>query len=161
MSASRKREPYFGFSWSWIPTPETPVLLFDIETGGFLDGASTTHCTCAKDFFTGESLSFEPKEIEDGLGLPCQSQLLVARNGLYFDIPAIQELYPGLLLPRLFDILTASRLIWTSLRDFDFTQLRKKPCRLPPKLADSHSLDVWGQRLGVMRGDYGKTTENA
>ena len=158
---SRKREPYPGFDWSWVPTPETPALLFDIETDGLLDETSTIHCICAKDFLTGESFSFGPGEIEDGLGLLCQSRLLVAHNGLCFDIPAIQKLHPSLLLPRLFDTLTASRLIWTNLKDLDFTQLRKKSCRFPPKLAGSHSLDAWGQRLGVMKGDYGKTTENA
>ena len=92
----------------------------------------------------------------------CQSRLLVAHNGLCFDIPAIRKnSTPNLLLPRLFDTLTASRLIWTNLKDLDFTQLRKKSCRFPPKLAGSHSLDAWGQRLGVMKGAYGKTTENA
>ena len=161
MPAPRKREPYPGFDWSWVPTPETPALLFDIETDGLLDETSTIHCICAKDFLTGESFSFGPGEIEDGLGLLCQSRLLVAHNGLCFDIPAIQKLHPSLLLPRLFDTLTASRLIWTNLKDLDFTRLRKKSCRFPPKLAGSHSLDAWGQRLGVMKGDYGKTTENA
>ncbi|MFR0874358.1 MAG: ribonuclease H-like domain-containing protein [Bilophila wadsworthia] len=161
MPAPRKREPYPGFDWSWVPTPETPALLFDIETDGLLDETSTIHCICAKDFLTGESFSFGPGGIEDGLRLLSAAPLLVAHNGLCFDIPAIQKLHPNLLLPRLFDTLTASRLIWTNLKDLDFTQLRKKSCRFPPKLAGSHSLDAWGQRLGVMKGDYGKTTENA
>lgn len=161
MPAPRKREPYPGFDWSWVPTPETPALLFDIETDGLLDETSTIHCICAKDFLTGESFSFGPGGIEDGLKLLSAAPLLVAHNGLCFDIPAIQKLHPSLLLPWLFDTLTASRLIWTNLKDLDFTQLRKKSCRFPPKLAGSHSLDAWGQRLGVMKGDYGKTTENA
>ena len=57
---SRKRERYPGFDWSWVPTPETPALLFDIETDGLLDETSTIHCICAKDFLTGESFSFGP-----------------------------------------------------------------------------------------------------
>lgn len=161
MPAPRKREPYPGFDWSWVPTPETPALLFDIETDGLLDETSTIHCICAKDFLTGESFSFGPGEIEDGLKLLSAAPLLVAHNGLCFDAPALRKLHPDLLLPRLFDTLTASRLIWTNLKDLDFTQLRKKSCRFPPKLAGSHSLDAWGQRLGVMKGDYGKMTENA
>lgn len=161
MPAPRKREPYPAFGWSWVPTPDTPALLFDIETDGLLDETTTIHCICAKDFLTGESFSFGPGGIEDGLRLLSAAPLLVAHNGLCFDIPAIQKLHPNLLLPRLFDTLTASRLIWTNLKDLDFTQLRKKSCRFPPKLAGSHSLDAWGQRLGVMKGDYGKMTENA
>lgn len=106
---SRKREPYPGFDWSWVPTPETPALLFDIETDGLLDETSTIHCICAKDFLTGESFSFGPGGIEDGLRLLSAAPLLVAHNGLCFDIPAIQKLHPSLLLPRLFDTLTASR----------------------------------------------------
>lgn len=161
MPAPRKREPYPGFDWSWVPTPETPALLFDIETDGLLDETSTIHCLCAKDFLTGESFSFGPGEIEDGLTLLSAAPLLVAHNGLCFDAPAIRKLYPRVTFPPLFDTLTASRLIWPNLKDLDFTALRKKSCRFPPKLTGSHSLDAWGQRLGVMKGDYGKTTENA
>ena len=97
MPAPRKREPYPGFNWSWVPTPETPALLFDIETDGLLDETSTIHCICAKDFLTGESFSFGPGEIEDGLGLLCQSRLLVAHNGLYFDTQACS--FPGCSIP--------------------------------------------------------------
>ena len=161
MPAPRKREPYPAFGWSWVPAPDTPALLFDIETNGLLDETATIHCLCAKDFLTGESFSFGPGEIGDGLKLLSAAPLLVAHNGLCFDAPAIRKLHPNLRLPRLFDTLTASRLIWTNLKDLDFTALRKKSCRFPPRLAGSHSLDAWGQRLGVMKGDYGKTTENA
>ena len=156
-----QRELYDGLDTGWIPTPDTPALLFDIETDGLLDSCSKVHCICAKEYPGGRTYSFGPGHIEEGLELLASAPLLVAHNGLCFDIPAIQKLHPSLLLPRLFDTLTASRLIWTNLKDLDFTQLRKKSCRFPPKLAGSHSLDAWGQRLGVMKGDYGKTTENA
>lgn len=148
-------------SWAWIPEPDTPALLFDIETDGLLDATTTIHCICAKDFLTGESFSFGPGRIEEGLQLLADAPLLVAHNGLCFDAPVIRKLHPGLRsLPRLFDTLTASRLIWTNLKELDFQRLRRKSsATFPAKLCGRHSLEAWGHRLGRLKGDYGKREE--
>lgn len=165
---SLNRDPYPGFDYSWIPKPETPALLFDIETDGLLDVTSTVHCICAMEYPTGKLFSFGPGRISEGLELLANAPLLVAHNGLCFDKPALAKLYPSIPLPRLFDTLTASRLIWTNLKDLDFNRLRsqakrKKPSAtaFPAKLCGKHSLEAWGYRLGEYKGDYGKTTENA
>ena len=154
------RSPYPGFTCHWTPTPDTPALLFDIETNGLLDATTTIHCICAKDFLTGEVFSFGPQDIDKGLDLLASAPLLVAHNGLTFDIPALHKLHPSLTMPRLFDTLTASRLIWTNMKELDFIQLRKKACRFPPSLCGKHSLEAWGHRLGCHKGSYGKQ-ENA
>lgn len=149
--------PYPRFSPDWIPTPDTPALLFDIETNGLLDSTTTIHCICAKDFLTGKVFSFGPQEIDQGLKLLANASLLVAHNGLCFDIPALHKLHPQLILPRLFDTLTASRLIWTNMKDMDFSLLRgKKKSVFPPSMCGKHSLEAWGYRLGEFKGDYGK-----
>lgn len=165
---SLNRDPYPGFDYSWIPKPETPALLFDIETDGLLDVTSTVHCICAMEYPTGKLFSFGPGRISEGLELLANAPLLVAHNGLCFDKPALAKLYPSIPLPRLFDTLTASRLIWTNLKDLDFNRLRsqakrKKPSAtaFPAKLCGKHSLEAWGYRLGEYKGDYGKITENA
>lgn len=140
--------------------PALPVLLFDIETNGLLDDCSVIHCICALSLPDGKRYSFGPGRISEGLALLNRAPLLAAHNGLCFDVPAIAELHPDAALPPLFDTLTASRLIWTNLKELDFKRLRKKSCRFPAKLCGSHSLEAWGQRLGVLKGDYGKQ-ENA
>ncbi|MGH8431448.1 MAG: DNA polymerase, partial [Solimonas sp.] len=52
------------------------------------------------------------------------------------------------------------RLIWPrdSLRDRDFA--RVKQGRLPAKLAGNHSLEAFGYRLGLMKGDYSDWCED-
>ena len=144
-----------------FPTLETPALLFDIKTDGLLDNLTTIHCICAKDFLTGKVFSFGPQEIGAGLELLASAPLLVAHNGLCFDAPAIRQLHHSIpTLPSLFDTLTASRLIWTNLKEMDFTLLRRKSSRFPPSLLGKHSLEAWGHRLGCHKGEYGKSEGN-
>lgn len=159
--ASMTQRNLYGGSpyWGWIPTLDTPVLLFDIETNGLLKQTTTIHCICAKDFLTGKSFSFGPNQIEEGLRLLAAAPLLVAHNGLCFDVPALQKLRPALALPRLFDTLTASRLIWTDLTGDDFKlrrSLQKRGGDFPASLMGKHKLEAWGYRLGCFKGDYGK-----
>jgi hypothetical protein len=165
----KDRIPYRNF-WGWIPTKETPALLFDIETDGLLDSCTKVHCICAMDWLTKETFSFGPQEIERGVNLLASYPLLVAHNGLCFDVPALAQLL-GLKAPKTFDTLTASRLIWSDLKNDDFDRLRKDERRatkgkavlhpFPKNLVGSHSLSAWGYRLGEHKGDYGHVTENA
>ena len=164
-----QRELYDGLDTGWIPTPDTPALLFDIETDGLLDSCSKVHCICAKEYPGGRTYSFGPGHIEEGLELLASAPLLVAHNGLCFDSPALARLYPGVRIPeQFFDTLTASRLIWTNLKDLDFERLRKQARRkggvpFPAKLCGKHSLEAWGYRLGdagllyAGRGGTGQT----
>ena len=148
--------PYPLLSSHWIPKPSTPILLFDIETNGLLDSLSCIHCICAVSLPDAKAYSFGPGQIAEGLALLQQAPLLCAHNGLCFDVPAIAKLHPRLPLPRCFDTLTASRLIWTNLTELDFARGRKKGFHLPTKLYGSHSLEAWGYRLGILKGDFGK-----
>ena len=50
---------------------------------------------------------------------------------------------------KVFDTLLMSRLIWTNLLDHDY-----KHKELPAKLYGRHSLESWGYRLGLRKGDY-------
>lgn len=163
--SSVNRELYATY-WDYIPdSEETPVTLFDIETNGLLDKTTKIHCICAKVLPSGETFSFRPHEIEKGLELLSKSSLLVAHNGLCFDIPAIKKLYPSLTLPPVFDTLTCSRLIWTNLTDLDFARWRADQNKnrknssypvFPKDLIGSHSLKAWGWRLGEYKGNYGE-----
>lgn len=159
------RELYPHFNWSWIPvSPDTPVLLFDIETNGLLDATTTIHCICCMEWPSGKTYAFGPGEIKKGLWMLASAPLLCAHNGLCFDVPCIRKLAPEIPLPRCFDTLLASRLIWPNLMDVDFSRLRRKSKTafpFPPRMAGKHSLEAWGYRLGEYKGDYGKTTENA
>lgn len=169
----KQRDIHRNF-WGWIPTTETPALLFDIETDGLLDTCTKVHCICAMDWLTKKTYSFGPQEIEDAIDLLRSYDLWVAHNGMCFDVPALAKLTrigQDFRKRRTFDTLTASRLIWADLKFDDFDKVRKDERRaakgkapahpFPKKLIGSHSLSAWGHRLGEYKGDYGIVTENA
>lgn len=91
---------------------------------------------------------------------------IIGHNILCFDIPALQKVYPSFKPKgRVLDTLVLSRLIWPNLAEIDYDGLRhaKTPSdtyfHFPPKLVGSHSLRAWGFRLGVLKGDFGETTD--
>jgi DNA polymerase-1 len=128
-------------------------LVIDIETDGFLDVLTTIHCIVAYDLDTTTLYRFNPKEISDGIKLMQDAEVLIAHNGIKFDVPAIQKLYPDFKPRRVIDTLVCSRLIWSNIRDIDFTHVKQT---LPPRLFGSHSLKAWGYRLGELKGEYGQ-----
>lgn len=157
--------------WGWIPTAETPALLFDIETNGLLEDTTKVHCICAMDYKTGEQWRFNVNEnnFDAFFHLALDYPVLIAHNGLCFDIPALRKLYPNYMEDldekgvRCFDTLVATRLIWTDVANDDFARIRSKklPVEFPKKLIGRHSLKAWGYRLGEYKDDYAEVTENA
>lgn len=147
--------------WEWVPKEDSRVLLFDIETDGLLDATTKIHCICCKDWLTKETFSFRYDQMEEARVLLDSYDCLVAHNGLCFDAPVLEKLWNRAY--RVFDTLTAARLIWTDIADHDFSLIRRRnlPVEFPKKLIGRHSLKAWGYRLGCYKGDYGETTEDA
>ena len=129
-------------------------LVFDIETNGLLNDVSLIHTIVAKDLDTQKVYQFRPHEIDLGVEMLMQAELLIGHNVIGYDIPAIKKLYPDFDIPRnkVMDTLTLSRLIWTDLSDRDGAMVEAE--KLESKLRGSHSLKAWGQRLGFHKADY-------
>jgi len=138
--------------------------ILDIETNGLLGSLDRVHCVALKDIETGEVYSYADqqghKPICDALERMATADMLVAHNGIGFDLPALKKVYgwsptdrgtPG---PIIRDTLTISRLIWTDLKDRDMRRRKKKQPDFPGNLTGSHSLKAWGLRLGNHKGDY-------
>lgn len=139
-------------------------LLFDVETDGLLNVLTTIHCLEIIDIDTGLFYSCTDNDpnyrsIEKGLDLLMEAKELIGHNIISFDIPAIQKIYP-LWQPKgmLTDTLNISRLIYTNLVNLDCTRYRQK-IQIKKKLTGTHSLEAWGVRLGIWKGDFGKTTD--
>ena len=128
-------------------------LIVDIETNGFLDVLDTIHCIVAYDIHAKKTFRFGPTEIDRAVTFLEQASELIAHNGITFDVPAIQKLYPDFKCPKVTDTLVCSRLLWSDLVRIDWASL---PTYLPPHRYGSHSLEAWGYRLGEYKGDYGK-----
>ena len=139
----------------------TKPLVFDLESDGLLDELTQIHCLCvgssdAVSAFNGQS-NGQPS-IEMALELLADAEEIIGQNILGFDIPAIQMLYPewkpkG----KVTDTLVLSRLAYPHMDQVDYH--RQIP-GMPKKLYGRHSLESWGWRLGIYKGDYGQQ-ENA
>ena len=104
------------------------TLVFDIET----DGLDPTKIWCigATNSVTGESRSFGPDQIDEGLEYLQSASKLVGHNIIGYDIPAIKKLH-GVELSegrKVVDTLVLSRLF-------------------NPTREGGHSLESWGYRL--------------
>ena len=127
-------------------------LILDIETNGFLDVLDKIHCMVFRDVDTQKVYSYNPDQINEGLNLLKKATSIIGHSVMGFDLPAIEKVtgykYEGEIL----DTLLCSRLIWTNMVEVDYT---KKD--LPPKLIGKHSIESWGYRLGLRKGDFAQT----
>lgn len=131
------------------------TYLFDLESDGLLDELTRIHCLVLKDAETGEVHSFTPSEVEAGVRMLQDADLIIGHNVICFDIPALRKVFPWFSIERtrVRDTLTCSRLIWPDLSDRDRAKIAKGS-DFPPKLAGRHSLASWGHRLNEHKGDY-------
>lgn len=143
-------------------------LIADIETDGLLDRLTKVHSLVLKEVGTksvysySDHLGYSP--IEAGLDHLLEADEIVFHNGHDFDVDAIAKVY-GIgwekrLLPKTIDSMITARLAFPEdvLKDRDFRG--KWPGKhLPQRLYGSYSLEAWGYRMGVLKGDFGKTTD--
>ena len=112
-------------------------LIFDTETNGFVSEATKIHCIVIKNIDTNKFYSYKYDEIEKGLKLLSDADLLVGHNISKFDLLVIKKLYPDFKYKaKIFDTLLCSRLIWTNRKEEDF-RLKE----VPTKLIGRHSLE--------------------
>ena len=125
-------------------------LILDLETNGFLDKKDLViHCIVCKDIETGEVYSYNPNTINDALELLNKAEVLIGHNITGFDIRVLKKVLNYEFKGKAFDTLLCSRLIWTNRLELDY-----KFKQMPPKLFGRHSLESWGYRLGLRKGDY-------
>ena len=135
-------------------------LIADLESNGFLETLTKIHCIALMDADSGQRWVYGPDAIKEALQKMMEASELILHNGICFDIPAIRKLYPqfstdGITVT---DTLVLSRLIRADLKNDDFNQEWDEET-LPKRLHGSHSLKAWGRRLGVLKGDFGETTD--
>ena len=138
--------------------------VFDTETDGLLEEATTIHSLVIKDIDNGEVYSYAKDKayynIEKGLERLAKAEIIIGFNSIRFDLPILFKLCPkfsealdlrkkeGLEIGHL-DLLVCSRLIWTDIYQRDVNQ-----GKVPSLLRGRHSLKSWGYRLGMLKGEY-------
>lgn len=128
-------------------------LIFDIETDGLLDDVTKVHCLVTEDIDTGESWSFTPRNIENGIDLLRKATLLVGHNVITFDLPVLKKVYGVEFGCDIRDTLVCTRLMCPDIRDHDFKLIAKDPT-FPKEMIGRHSLKAWGYRLGCLKGEF-------
>ena len=155
-------------------TGKVGTAVFDIETNGlsFTKEDPRIHCIAihwAEDsrteVFNDEKYSESAKELPMGSSYSITTALsylevadvIVGHNIIGYDLPYIHHLYPWFN-PRgtIIDTLLLSRLYHPNLLDIDKKNAYKN---MPTKLYGRHSLEAYGYRLGVYKGDFAKDTD--
>jgi len=129
-------------------------LIFDIETNGLYDNVTVTHCGVTIDVDTDEVRTYRPDQIQQMLFDISEATLLIGHNIMSYDLPVLEKLHNYQHKGEVFDTLVATRLVWSDLKDKDFTAYRAG--KIQSKLIGRHSLEAWGVRLGLHKGDFGK-----
>lgn len=143
-------------------------LIADIESDGLLDRLTKIHSLVIKNAETKAVSSYTDHlgyhSIKEGLEHLLLADEIVFHNGHGFDVDAIAKVYGSKweksLLPKTIDSMITAQLAFPEdvLKDRDFRG--KWPGKhLPQMLYGSYSLEAWGYRMGILKGDFGKTTD--
>lgn len=138
-------------------------MVYDIETNGLLDKLTKVHCLVLRDADTKAVVSCTDsapgyRSLAEGLAILSEAERAYGHNSVSFDIPALQKVYPGFQLKgQHFDTFLTASMRWAHIKDADFARVRKGI--LPGRLIGSHSLEAWGFRLGVLKGEYKKNND--
>ena len=153
------------------PTNGVGTIVLDLESNGLLNKASRIHCIvlkfCNGDYietFNDEKYADNAKElpmgnhsITTGISHIEVADTVVGHNIIGYDLPLIKKLYHWFTYPPVIvDTLLLSRLYHPNLLDID---KKNQWENMPTKLYGSHSLEAYGYRLGLRKGDYGKDTD--
>ena len=133
------------------------TLIFDAETDDLLEKVSKLHVLVIKDHDTGEVARYNRSNAHEGLARLSVADVIVGHNALDFDVPVLEKLFGFKFKGRLFDTMLTARLAWADIKDGDFN--RSATGTLPAKLIGSHSLEAWGYRVGILKGDFKKNND--
>lgn len=138
------------------------ALIADTETDGLLDDLTRIHILCLKDTRTGFKQRYRRNDVEDtiadGLRLmmhhASDGDIIVGHNLIKYDVAAIKKVYPWFDIPAgsVLDTLVLARAIFPDIKIVDGRLVAKG--KLPKGMFKKHSLEAWGHRLGVHKGDY-------
>ncbi len=126
--------------------------IFDIETNA-LWRPSKIWVLVLMDAETEKMETFVGDEVEKGVK-KLHNNIVIGHNIIKYDIPVLQSFFPWFKPAKMYDTLLMSAFVWNDLRSIDDRFVKLK--QLPGRLYGSYSLEAFGYRLGVLKGEYGK-----
>jgi len=137
-------------------------LVFDAETDGLLHQVTVCHCVAVRDYDTGQRWVFRRNKRENTIKglfkLLDDAEEIWGHNIVGYDIPMLEILFGWTPTARIRDTLVLARLLFPDQKDKDFRLFEAG--KLDGVNIGKHTLDSWGQRLGLYKGDY-KATRTA
>ena len=134
------------------------TLIFDLESTGLLRCGSQLHCIVIRDLVSPDTTEvFDDRSgglISEGIQRLSEADYVIGHNVIGFDLPLLKELDPQFKIRgQAIDTLVLSQLYYSNMSDKDHA---KQLVGMPLRLYGRHSLEAWGYRLKVLKGDYGK-----
>lgn len=134
------------------------ALIFDLESTGLLRRGSQLHCIVIRDLVAPDTAEVYDNRsgglISEGIQRLSEADYLIGHNVIGFDLPLLSELDPEFRIRgQALDTLVLSQLYYSNMNDKDHA---KQMVGMPLRLYGRHSLEAWGYRLKVLKGDYGK-----
>ncbi len=108
---------------------------FDIEADALLDKATRVHCIAIKVDSGKSQLHVGYANVKKALAILDQCDVIVAHNGIAYDLMVLWKIYKWRPKARVEDTLILS-------------------CLLHPDIEGGHSLEEWGKRVGCPKLDY-------
>lgn len=137
------------------------TAIWDLETDNLLEDVTKIHCLVIEDFETGIRTRYRSDikgSIDLGLAVLSNVEVLVGHNIISYDIPVLNKLYPQWKhKAKIQDTMVLARVIWSDIKSTDFALARKGI--LEASNIGRHSLNAWGQRLKLHKGEFGKTAD--
>ena len=137
------------------------MLIFDLETDGFLSQVSKIHCLAIHDTEKDETYVYNDEgnqePITRGIQMLDDAPMVCGHNIIGYDLPVIHKLYPWFTrVGDCLDTLLLSRLYHPNMMEVD---KRHKWKHMPLQLYGRHSLESYGYRLGEYKGSFAKDTD--
>lgn len=141
------------------------TLIFDLETNEIdnedvkaWEGIDRVHVLALYDVEKEKYERYDKEDVAKGVARLAEADCLVGHNILGFDIPVLRKLYPDAhLTDNLVDTLVLGRLAFPDIKKLDYILFKKG--LIPGKLMGKHSLEAYGYRLGVLKGEYKHTAD--
>ena len=132
-------------------------LIFDLETDGLLPEVTVIHTLTIYDTATGKYVRYDKEDVPKGIARLEAAETIIGHNIIGYDVPVIEKLLGIRMTCRILDTMVWARLIYADIKGSDFK--RGQQGTLPTKLIGSFALEAFGYRLGILKGEFGKTAD--
>ena len=131
-------------------------LIIDIEADGLIPNVTKIHCIGMSVVESSAGQVFANQEpydcLDDALEIMSGARSITGHNLIGYDLPVLKKIlgWTPSKSTQIIDTLVLSRLCHTNLYEIDV-----KERSISNKLYGSHSLNAWGQRIGVLKKTLG------